>query len=195
MLNSDEIAHIANYLDTTTVVPSKADLIWVFGTALATPAHLAADLYAAGRAPRVVLTGGANRRTGLNEAETHGDMLRQRGVPREALIVENCSTNTLENVLFALPLLAESVAIATIEAILIVAKWHHSRRAMMTLRRHLPEGITYYAATYEPEGIARAGWHLTEQGLRSVQKEWASIPHYLQIGHIAEVRGDASGYR
>ena len=78
---------------------------------------------------------------GLSLALTHLQILLDAGVPRERVIVERSSTNTLENVTRALPLIADSIELECIEAVVVVAKWYHCRRATMTLKRHLPAGI------------------------------------------------------
>ncbi len=194
MLSEAESCRIAAFLDVTTLAPMGADLIMVFGTRLAEPAEIAARLYAKGVAAYIALTGGTNRITGLNEAEAHLALLLEHGVPRDRIIVENRSTNTLENVVYALPLIDAVLPLGTMRAIVAVAKWYHSRRALMTLRQHLPAGITYYAATYAPEGISRATWAQMRQGELAVLKEAECIPRYLAAGHIAEVHGDARGY-
>ncbi len=59
-------------------------------------------------------------------------------MPPERIIVESESTNTLENVVFALPEIESRVALETIGSMFVVTKWYHGRRAMMTLKRHLP---------------------------------------------------------
>ena len=63
----------------------------------------------------------------------------------------------------------------------------------MTLKRHMPEGVRYYTATYEPSGVPRTAWHLDPEARRRALKEWHSMPLYLARGDIAEVRrqGDA----
>lgn len=92
-------------IDARAVGLGPADLIFVFGTRLEAPAVLAADLFIRGLAPLVVVTGGTSRQAdGLNEARHHLELLTIRGVPRDAVIVEDRSANTSENVLFALPL-------------------------------------------------------------------------------------------
>lgn len=57
---------ITRYLDVRTVVPEEADVIFVFGSRHAKPAHMAADLMLRGVGRLVVLTGGdepAHRRS------------------------------------------------------------------------------------------------------------------------------------
>lgn len=127
-----------------------ADLVFVFGTRLARPAELAADLYLAGLAPFVVVTGGSSRQAdGLNEADHHSGVVVGRGVPERALIVENESSNTSENVLFALPLIEQRCGTVPTTVIAVVKRFH--RRALVTLARHVPTLERIYAVDYEPD--------------------------------------------
>ncbi len=182
---------ITAYLDVATPLPDHADLIFIFGTLLLAPAHLAAAFYQRGIASLIVVTGGQNRtQPDYNEAEQHSAALIAAGVPAEAIIVENRSTNTLENVTFALPLIPRE----TIRSVLAICKWQHSRRALMTLKRHFPPGTRYYAATYEPEGISRDDWFKSDTARAKVLKNWDSIPMYLQWGHLIELIRDGESW-
>lgn len=194
-LSPDEIVKITSYLDATTPLPEKADLIFIPGTRLATPALLAADMFNRGIAPYVVLTGGVNRYTSENEADAHHAILVSEGVPSDRIIVENRSTNTLENVTFALPLIQAKMDFTSVKSILVIAKWMHSRRALMTLKRHLQRPMRYYAYTYEPEGITRGNWHSNPRAeSANVMKNWNNIPQYLEWGHLEEVTRDGDAY-
>ena len=194
-LTPTEITRITAYLDATTPLPERADLMFVFGSRLPTAAHLAAQLYHAQRAPFIVITGGENRYTGHNEADLFYSILTEANVPSEQIIVENKSTNTLENVTFALPLIEQKLPIASIRTVLAVCKWMHSRRALMTLKRHLPSGVRYYAHTYEPNDITRENWHENPRaGSANVLKNWDNIPKYLAWQHIEEITRDGDGY-
>ena len=174
--------------------PKQADLAFVFGTRHPEPAYIAADLYLRrGLVQHIVLTGGSGR-TGVHEALCHLEVLLAQGVPRQHIVVERASTNTLENVALALPLLAERVDLDRIEAIVLVTKWYHCRRAMMTLRRHLPAGIRYYTRIYEPDVVRHDSWHLDPEAARRVLKEWRNIPRYLARGDIAEVTWDGDAF-
>jgi len=177
-----------------TALPGCADLVFVFGTRRPEPAQVAADLLKRGIGHTVVLTGGKNRLTGVREARAHLKVVLESGAPRECIIVEDESANTLENVVFALPKIGERVDLQEIASIVVVTKWYHCRRAMMTLRRHLPAGVRYFAATYEPQGIGRSDWWQSEEGARSVMKEMDRIPRYLKSEDIAEIREDDGVY-
>lgn len=191
-LSDSEILKITSYLDATTPLPPKVDLIFIPGTRLRVPADMAAELYAGGLAPYIVVTGGENR-AGVPEARTHFAILTNAGVSAEQVIVEDRSTNTLENVTFALPLIEAKMPLASLTTILVICKWMHSRRVLMTLKRHFPRGIRYYAHTYEPEGITRNNWHRHPQGAK-VLKNWERIPQYLEWRHIEEIIRDGDSY-
>ena len=151
----------------------QADLIFIFGTLHWTPAELAADLYHAGRAPFVVTTGGPDHHPrGLSEAVVHQRLLVGAGVPEEAVIVEDRSTTTLENVTMAAPLIAE--AVGSVRSVIAVVKWFH-RRALVNLAAHAPHIERIYAAAYEPFNtgrrivLGRQNW--AESCPRSVHRE------------------------
>jgi uncharacterized SAM-binding protein YcdF (DUF218 family) len=194
-LTAKEIAEITSYLDATTPLPTQTDLLFVFGSRMLTAAHLAANFYAEQGAPYIVITGGDNRFTGHNEADAFYEVLIDADVPAEKIIIENRSTNTLENVTFALPLIEEKVALTSIHSVLAVCKWMHSRRALMTLKRHFPRGVHYYAHTYEPQEITRENWHHNPRAeSANVLKHWERIPKYLEWGHIEEIVRDGDHY-
>jgi uncharacterized SAM-binding protein YcdF (DUF218 family) len=194
-LSPSEVQKITRYLDAATPLPAAADLIFVPGTRLPTPALIAADLFRRRIAPIIVLTGGDNRHTGENEARAHVALLREQGIALDSMIMEDRSTNTLENVTFALPLIAEQIALEALTSIVIVAKWMHSRRVLMTLKRHMPAQVRYYAHTYDPEGVTRENWHLhPREESANVMKNWERIPQYLAWGHLAEVTRDGDAF-
>jgi hypothetical protein len=56
-------------------------------------------------------------------------------VPEEAVLVEPCSTNTKENVLFSRELLRKEALAA--ERLIVVAQPHRQRRVYLTCRKHL----------------------------------------------------------
>ncbi len=189
-----EAARIADLLNAHTPEPLRADLAFVFGTAHLEPARIAADLFNRGVVRHIVLTGGPNRNTGINEAQTHLDILRQAGVSEEQIIVEDRSANTLENVTLALPLIDVRIGLDNIHSIVAVTKWYHARRALMTLKQHCPPGICFFATTYEPDGLPLTDWHKHPEAARRVIKEGRGIAHYLAQGDIAPVHRDTTFY-
>lgn len=188
-----DLEAVAAYLDAH-AAPVAADLALVFGTRLPDPARVALDLYARRLAPLIALTGGINRIDGLPEAHRHRDILIAGGVPLDAIVVEDRSTNTLENVVYALPLIAERLPLAGIARVLVVAKWFHSRRAVMTLKRHMPAGVRYYPVTYEPPGLERGRWQYDDAARATILKNWDAISRYLARGHLSEIAADGDAF-
>lgn len=193
ILASTEVGQITAFLDVDTVV-THVSLAFVFGTRLAGGAMIARDLFMQGAIDHIVLTGGRNRHTGVNEAETHLTFLLDAGVPIEQCIVENLSTNTLENVLFALPKIQQRINLSSIDQILVITKWFHSRRSIMTLKRNWPFHIAYIAQSFEPPGLGKQNWWNTQEGVEVILKEWHSIPLYLGRDHIAPISWNGNSW-
>ena len=194
MITEAEAKRITHYLDMGTVLPEQADLVFVFGTRHPEPAYVAADLMKRGLGQFLVLTGGKNPINGVGEALTHLRIVLGQGVERERIIVESESTNTLENVVFAIPKVTERVVLDRVKSVVVATKWYHCRRAIMTLKRHLPPGICYFAAPCELEEIRRSNWWQSKEGERRVMKELDRIPKYLSIGDIEEIRAENGAF-
>jgi uncharacterized SAM-binding protein YcdF (DUF218 family) len=118
-----------------------ADCIIVLGSHDTRVAERGAELFLAGWAPLLVLSGNLGWRTSTlwdrPEAEIFADVAAARGVPRERMIVEARSTNTGENVAFTRDLLSER-GIAIRKAI-TVQKPYMERRGHATFRQRWPE--------------------------------------------------------
>lgn len=120
------------------IVPS--DCILVLGSHDRRVAARGAELYLQGLAPVLVFSGGLGRLTKEMWSETEADLFARiainMGVPKEAILVENCSTNTGENILFTQQLLqAEGL---DPQAFIVVQKPYMERRSYATFKRHWP---------------------------------------------------------
>ena len=91
--------------------PRKADCIVGFGNFNTNIARRAAELYHQGYAPRILFTGGLGRNTQHlftePEAVRFQKVAMACGVPEEAIILEDRSTNTKENIEFMRQLFRE----------------------------------------------------------------------------------------
>ena len=91
--------------------PRKADVIVGFGNFNEDIPRRAAELYLQGYAPKILFTGGLGRNTvGLlpeSEADRFARVAIGCGVPDEAIIREDKSTNTAENIIFTRKLLED----------------------------------------------------------------------------------------
>ena len=121
--------------------PARADVIFVFGSqALSVPAR-AAELYRAGHAPVVLVSGRYGRMTrgvfAQPEALVFRDRLLRGGVPPAAIVVETEAGNTLQNVRYGLAeLRRRRIAVASA---LLVAKPFVMRRCAATFARQAPD--------------------------------------------------------
>jgi uncharacterized SAM-binding protein YcdF (DUF218 family) len=88
----------------------------------------AVELWKAGRAPVIVLTGGMGNWP-PTEAQAAAALAEELGVPRQNLILENRSTNTLENA-------RNAAALLTKRRIIVVTDRYHVRRCEWMFRKY-----------------------------------------------------------
>ncbi len=192
MLDSLDVQRITNFLHID-APPQPAQLAFVFGNSLTLPAQCAADLFHRQLVSHIVVTGGVGPR-GIAEAALHLQVLTKLGVPTNHIICEERSTNTFENVEFALPLIDTKLGLTQVTALIAVAKWYHCRRALMTLKRFWPQPVRYYTATYEPNEAGCADWWQFDYGRRGVMKEWNAISTYRAQGWLADIAWDNGAF-
>lgn len=167
--------------------PQKADLAFVFGTRFEDALRVAFNLYKNGLVPKILVSGGLNKYSHKIEAEEMARELIAMGVPAENILSESKSTNTLENVLFSRQVIEDKIGFNKISKIVIVAKHYHSRRDLMTLKKHFPKHISYFLVTYNVYGFTKHNWFNTEKGKEEVMAEWDKIHLYLKKDDIEEI--------
>jgi uncharacterized SAM-binding protein YcdF (DUF218 family) len=187
LFDRKEIARTVRFLGIESDEPERADIAFDFGGRFNDSAHIAADLFKRGVVRYVLVSGGYNRITHANEAETHLALLLAEGVPPDRIIVENEATNTYDQALLSLPRVSERLGPESISSVIAITKWYHCRRAVMTLKKNWPADIRYYTHSYEPQGVPALDWHLHQFLTERVLKELDKIPEYLEAGHIAEI--------
>ena len=119
----------------------KADCILVLGSHDTRVAVRGAEIYLAGWAPLLIFSGGLGRLTDGVWQETEADkfcrIALQMGVPKNALLVENKSTNTGENILFTQQLLQQKKLWP--QTFIVVQKPYMERRSFATFKKLWPE--------------------------------------------------------
>jgi len=122
-------------------LPVKSDCILVLGSHDLRVADRGAELYLQGWAPILLFSGGLGNLTRGIWKEPEADQLARialdKGVPAEAIFIENQSTNTGENILFTQQLLKEKGLDP--QAFLLVQKPYMERRSYATFAKHWPE--------------------------------------------------------
>ncbi|MDO6431037.1 YdcF family protein [Flavitalea sp. BT771] len=122
-------------------IPEKADCILVLGSHDLRVADRGADLYLQGWSPILIFSGGLGNVTkGIwkdPEADKFARIALDKGVPSEAIFIENQSTNTGENILFTQKLLREKGLDP--QTFLLVQKPYMERRSYATFKKHWPD--------------------------------------------------------
>lgn len=185
-MESQEIKKITEYIFLKSN-PQQADLALVFGTRHQEAVDSVYGLYKNGLVSKILVSGGENRITGENEALEMNKKLIEAGVSANDIILENKSTNSLENVLFSKQVIKEKIGFNKIKKIIAVVKHYHSRRALMTLKKYFPKNIELILVTYEIYGFNENNWFRTKSGKEKVIGEWCKISKYLKKGDIEEL--------
>ena len=184
-----------DYRPRALAVTPEADAIVVLGGATRGDTHMsslgdlnqAADrlvhavaLYRAGKAPRIVLSGGS-RPGGRPEAQLMQEILEVMGVPARAILTEEASRDTFENASFSQAVLAGK----GIKRILLVTSAYHMRRSEALFRASGFEVIpapTDYQRLVAPPLVPR--WLPTAEDL-----ETTSLAIHEYVGYWAYALG------
>ncbi|MDE0685787.1 MAG: YdcF family protein [Candidatus Poribacteria bacterium] len=192
-LSPEEIKGITQTVFVTSDLHPAADLLFIFGTSTIDGEILesvARDCQQ-GHFPKVLVTGLSGRlynETGKPVAHIMRDELIARGVPSEVILVQDRSTNTLEDVAFSLDVL-EKHGISP-ESIAFLCKAHHSGRCLRTLRKFFPSQTlspVTYVAEYERVKVSREDWYQHEVSRGRVYGEYLRIIEYTRRGDIAHL--------
>ncbi len=192
-LSPEEIERITQTVFVTSDPHSAADLLFIFGTSTINRDALesAARDCQRGHFPKVIVTGLSGRlysETGKPVAHIMRDELITRGGPSEVILVQDKSTNTLEDVAFSLVVLKDHDI--SPESIAFLCKAHHSGRCLRTLRKFFPSQtlspITY-VAEYDRVKVSKADWYQHEVSRSRVYGEYLRIIEYTQRGDIAQL--------
>jgi len=126
----------------------KADCIFVLGSHDTRVAERGAELYLQGWAPLLIFSGGLGRLTKDSWTETEADLFAriaiEKGVPADAIVIENRSTNTGENILFTKQLLQKHNLDP--QSFIVVQKPYMERRTYATFQKQW-SGKTIYVTS------------------------------------------------
>ena len=118
----------------------KSDCILVLGSHDLRVAERGAELYLQKMAPILIFSGGLGRLTkeiwNESEAEKFATVALKMGVPQKAILIENKSTNTGENILFTQQLLKGKGL--DLQSFIVVQKPYMERRSYATFKKHWP---------------------------------------------------------
>lgn len=193
-LSAGQLQMITDVVFGPQVPLQNGDLIFVFSSAQAGIWQATLQAWRQGLAPQIFVTGGQSKTADAEYAAYVGDRtenaiitekLIANGVPTTAIIGEDRSANSLENVIFA----TEVFDFTTIKRVVFITKAHVVGRHWRTLKQHLPatvELIPYsYVAEYNGITVTRDNWVASAVGRARVWGEYLRIQAYSEKGDIA----------
>ena len=148
-------------------------------------AWFGAQLYRAGRAPVVILSGGSSEwsRTDEPEVEAMEIFVKDLGVPVSAVLLEGRSRNTQENAQYTNQLLVEH----HFNTILLVTSAVHMPRALAVFQG---QGITVIPAPTDFDAIPpRSAWRRWMPDAEALDRSSKALKEYLGIAiyHLKEI--------
>lgn len=167
----------------------KADCIVGFGCYNEDVARRAAQLYHQGFAPLVLFTGGLGRNTSSmwteSEASRFAKIAIAQGVPEDAVLIEDRSTNSGENLIFSRRMLMERGL--THPRIIGVQKPYMERRLLAAFPVYWPEAevmVTSWQQTYEEYLSGLSRWGRTEEDtIQMIVGDFQRVLVYPELGY------------
>src|SRR5579883_12717 len=140
---------------------ARSDLAIVFGhnepAVSAQRARHASDLFLGGHAPRLLFTGGPTGDDLLSEAEVMAAVARDRGVPREVMLLETHSRTTALNLSLSVSLLASECLLDSLRVVHLVSCPWHMRRVTHLARGVFGSAVRLLASPHD-ECCAESNW-------------------------------------
>lgn len=160
----------------------KADCILVLGSRKAVQYRVpvAVEAYKAGRAPKLLMSGGASEP--VPEAELMRQKALELGVPDEDILVESQSRNTVENMLFSLVTLQRAFWLNRVRNILLVTTACHMRRSLHLARYLFPAHFKVYPCPALDTHTRPDNWMQTEQGRQRATAEAQNVIRCVRNG-------------
>ncbi|WP_137789113.1 YdcF family protein [Bacillus sp. E(2018)] len=176
--------------------PQKCDALFVFSGTHSGHWEKVIEAYNLNYVDTIIVTGGrsltgiphpdwdGNTDREVSEARVIVSCLVSAGIPIQDIIIEEKSTNSLENVICAL----EVFDFTKIHTLMVVCKSHATGRQIRTLKKYLPNQMEYIPFTfntvYNGTEVNRNNWAETEVGRKRVWGEYLRINHYGSKGDI-----------
>jgi uncharacterized SAM-binding protein YcdF (DUF218 family) len=178
---------LADRLLVVRTAPTHTDVIVVLGGDWRGRADHAAALFRAGLAPRILASGAGDCR------EMRRKMIED-GVPLKAIAVECASRSTIQNAAISAPILAAIGA----RSALLVTSWFHTRRALASFQKEIPEIRWASAPVARNEALRRLIWN--HDGFEVAEEYPKLLYYWIRYGvslkpgpEAAEAEGAESG--
>jgi uncharacterized SAM-binding protein YcdF (DUF218 family) len=202
-LTQNQIEEITEIVFGTESGTNNSDLIFIFGSTHPANYQKAIEAYHKGWGKEIVVAGGSSGSKDKHKEWVYGDesearviceKLVENGVPRDKIFIEEKSTDSKENIVFA----KEIYDFFKIKSLTFISKNYVAGRQYRTLRKYLPCDliITPYSYNiYFDNGVTfdRYDWMNYDKSKSLVFGEYLRIIYYGRRGDIENVGGIIKG--
>lgn len=169
----------------------SGDCIMVLGSKIATKYRVpkAIEMYNEKRSDKILVSGGNIVETefgNMSEAENMSNFLLNNGVPKEDIIIENTSLNTIENFICSLLSLQRAFNLCSIENILLVTNRYHMRRSLLLAKSFMPKWIDIIPCPADDTNTLRHNWFLKEKNYKLATDETFKVVCSIREGLIPD---------
>ena len=164
----------------------NGDCIWVFGSSVDIEERVmvAVKLYRDKRAPFILFSGGKGKKGIVPEAKIMKEMAISLEIPEEAILTEEESYNTTENVLCSMLILERKFLLQNINRLIVVSSPFHIQRLSLTISRYMPKWIEYSFCYDENSPTSKKNWIYDSVAKKRVEKEAKGIVYYVKNKYI-----------
>ncbi|SMG19982.1 YdcF family protein [Paenibacillus aquistagni] len=203
-LSDKQIDEITKVVFCNDIILNKADLLFVFGSTDPGAVTQSLNAFKQGVVNEILISGGSST-TGIKhedwtdgtktEAQSIRDKLIQHGVPEDIIFIEDKSSNSKENVLFA----KELFDFTQINSLYFVSKSHAVGRQYRTLQKYISSQIKMAPYPYETKlkesdnNLNHLNWMEYPESRSLVIGEYLRIIYYGMKGDIVSVDGVVEG--
>ena len=202
-LTNNQVEEITDIVFGTEKVLDSNDVIFIFGSTHPATYQNAIEVYNKGWGKHIVVTGGLSGSKDKHKDWIYGDKseahviykkLVSNGIPAEKIFIEEKSTNSKENVMYA----KEIYDFSKIQNLIFISKNYVAGRQYRTLRKYLPSNIIitpYGYNVYFENGTTfdRYNWMKHEKSRSLVFGEYLRIIYYGRRGDIEDIGGIVEG--
>ena len=164
----------------------NGDCIWVFGSPkdINERVNKAVELYKNNRAPFILFTGGLGKNGTIPEASIMKEKAIKLGIPPEAIITEELSNNTTENILCSMLILERKFLLQNIKRLIVVTSAFHMQRLILTINRYMPKWIEYSYCYDKNSKYTKNNWEKSEETIERIKYEAKGIIYYAKNKYI-----------
>ena len=131
-----------------------------------------------------MFTGGKGKNGTIPEAKIMKEKALSLEVPEEAILTEEESNNTTENVLCSMLVLERKFLLQNIKRLIVVSSPFHIQRLSLTLSRYMPKWIEYSYCYDENSSVSKNNWENNPESKKRVEYEAKGIIFYAKNKYI-----------